>query len=107
MELFGIIGIGIIAFISTNIDDIFVLIAFFADRKCAPLQVILGQYLGIGLLITISVVSSFVTLIIPAQWIGLLGVLPIIFGIKRLLDQHRTGKQSQHEEYPSIATGSL
>jgi cadmium resistance protein CadD (predicted permease) len=37
-------------------------------------------------LILISALSYFLKLIIPLQWIGLLGIVPIIIGLKKLKD---------------------
>jgi len=43
--------IGISAFVSKNIDDIFLLIVFFINPiKYSKYQVLIGQYIGIGLL---------------------------------------------------------
>ena len=50
-----LIVLDISAFVSTNIDDIFLLIMFFSNYlKFLPYQVVIGQYIGIGLLIAIS-----------------------------------------------------
>jgi len=50
-----LIVLGISAFVSTNIDDIFLLIMFFSNYlKFLPYQVVIGQYIGIGLLIVIT-----------------------------------------------------
>jgi hypothetical protein len=47
-----LIVLDISAFVSTNIDDIFLLIMFFSNYlKFLPYQVVIGQYIGIGLLI--------------------------------------------------------
>ena len=54
MDFIALIGIGISAFIATNIDDIFVLMFFFSNSTFEKGQVIAGQYLGIGLLVAIS-----------------------------------------------------
>jgi cadmium resistance protein CadD (predicted permease) len=46
-----LIVLGISAFVSTNIDDIFLLIVFFSNSlKFSKYQVVIGQYIGIGLL---------------------------------------------------------
>lgn len=76
-------------FVSTNIDDIFVLMLFFANKDFTPLQVVVGQYLGIGLLVGISIVISLAALLFPANLIGLLGFVPIALGIKNLVDLRR------------------
>ncbi|MFK0166671.1 cadmium resistance transporter [Rhizobium sp. NPDC090279] len=82
--MLGVFGVAIVMFASTNIDDIFVLLGFFADPKFRARQIVIGQYLGIGLLYGISVVASLLVLVIPATYIGLLGFAPIYFGIRRL-----------------------
>ena len=46
-HLVGLLGLAIIVFASTNVDDIFVLLGFFSDRKFRPRQGAIGQYLGI------------------------------------------------------------
>ncbi|OCJ03368.1 quaternary ammonium transporter [Rhizobium sp. AC27/96] len=82
--LLGVLGIAVVVFTSTNVDDIFVLLGFFADPKFRAKQIIIGQYLGIATLYGVSVVASFLVLVIPAAYIGLLGFAPIYFGLRRL-----------------------
>jgi len=72
----------LIAFIVTNLDDIFVLILFFSDRKLKRRNIITGQFLGISTLILLSFIGSFVGLIIDIKYVGLLGIIPIYIGIK-------------------------
>jgi cadmium resistance transport/sequestration family protein len=70
------------AFISTNLDDLFILAAFFANPEFAVKEVLLGQYLGFIFLLTLSSMAYFVQFLIPSHWISLLGVIPIIIGIR-------------------------
>ena len=86
IDILGLVVIGIAAFAATNIDDIFVLMMFFSSLTFPVRQVILGQYLGIGLLVAISVLGSLITLVVPTYIIGLLGIVPIAIGIKNLLE---------------------
>ncbi|HET7345104.1 MAG TPA: cadmium resistance transporter [Nitrososphaeraceae archaeon] len=83
----GLIAIGVAAFAATNIDDIFVLMMFFTSSSLSfPVrQVILGQYIGIGLLVAISALGSFISLAVPTYIIGLLGIVPIAIGVKKLV----------------------
>jgi cadmium resistance protein CadD (predicted permease) len=86
----SIIAIGVSAFIATNIDDIFVLMMFFSSSHSSSMafpvrQIVLGQYMGIGLLITISALGSLISLVVPPYIIGLLGIVPIAVGAKRLI----------------------
>ena len=82
----ALVGIAVVLFASTNIDDIFVLLGFFSDPKFAFRHIAWGQYLGIAGLYGVSVVASLISLVIPAVYIGLLGLLPIAIGIKKAAD---------------------
>jgi len=92
VDTIGSIGLAVVVFASTNIDDIFVLMLFFADRSFTPVQVVLGQYVGIGLLVGLSLMGALVALLVPPAAIGLLGLVPIALGIKKLLDLRRQGQ---------------
>jgi cadmium resistance protein CadD (predicted permease) len=85
IDILGLIAIGIAAFAATNIDDIFVLMMFFSSLTIPVRHVILGQYIGIGLLIAIGAIGSLLTLVVPT-YIGLMGILPIAIGVKNLIE---------------------
>ena len=85
MQISTALGRAIVAFAATNLDDIFVLTFFFAQKNLQIWRVVLGQYLGIGCLILVSVVGFFASLIIPYKWISLLGLIPIAIGIRKLI----------------------
>ncbi|WP_414752618.1 cadmium resistance transporter [Anabaena sp. CCY 9910] len=88
-ELLTAISTGFTAFVATNLDDIVVLSLFFSQINACfrRRHIFIGQYLGFSALVVASLPSFFGRLIIPASWIGLLGVVPIIIGINRLLNQ--------------------
>jgi cadmium resistance protein CadD (predicted permease) len=85
----ALVGIGIGALVSTNIDDLFILMVFFATLRLPSIQIILGQYIRMGSLMGISLVGSLITLIVPRNIIGLIGLFPIAIGIKELLELHK------------------
>jgi cadmium resistance protein CadD (predicted permease) len=62
---------------------------FFATPRFPSSQIVLGQYIGMGSLIGISLAGSLITLILPHNFIGLIGLFPIAIGIKELLDLHK------------------
>ena len=85
------------SFIVTNIDDIFVLMLLFSQassqakasngrtvkgNRIYPKDVVIGQYLGFALLLLISLLATFGVTLIPDQWVGLLGLIPIYLGVK-------------------------
>ena len=106
-DILSIVAIGIASFAATNIDDIFVLMMFFSSSSSSSSlafpakQIVLGQYIGIGLLISISALGSFISLAIPTYIIGLLGVVPIGIGVKKLIELRKTDEDkisySNHE----------
>ena len=81
-----LIALGIAAFVSTNIDDIFLLIMFFSNARFSLAQVVIGQYAGMALLVVVSLLAALATFTISNQFIGLMGLLPIAIGIKQLLE---------------------
>jgi cadmium resistance transport/sequestration family protein len=103
---------GIISFIATNIDDIFILMLFFsqANHKSYIRQIIIGQYLGFTLLILLSLPGLFGGFFIPKAWIGLLGLLPIFIGIKELLEKDKDEIQlitTNSNQFQSLLTKLL
>lgn len=83
-EIFPQIAIAVMVFVSTNIDDIFLLAAFFADKKLNPKLVVLGQFLGIGALVALSTLVAWLSVALPDGWISLLGFLPLYLGLKQV-----------------------
>lgn len=92
-------------FASTNVDDIFVLIGFLADPRFRTRDVVLGQYLGIGVLTLASLIASLIALVLPPAYIGLLGLFPIGIGLKKLRDLVRgddgSGEELEGHSAPS------
>jgi cadmium resistance transport/sequestration family protein len=87
-DLVNAIPTGVSAFSATNIDDLVILLLFFSqvDATFRRRHVVIGQYLGFGALVVASLSGFLGSLIVPQQWIGLLGLVPIAFGISRLLN---------------------
>lgn len=80
--LLALIGQAVVLFISTDLDDVFVLLAFFADPRFSTRQIVAGQFLGIALLYALSAAGSFVSLVVSPAVVGLLGLVPITMGLK-------------------------
>jgi cadmium resistance protein CadD (predicted permease) len=78
------IAVGVALFATTNVDDIFLLAAFFADRHLRPRSVVLGQFLGIGALTALSAAAASASLVVPEGWMALLGLVPLVLGIQKL-----------------------
>ena len=79
----------LLTFVSTNIDDIFILTLFYGNKRFKEREIVTGQLLGIGALIFISLLASMIGLLIPLPYIGLLGLFPIYLGVKALWSQNQ------------------
>ncbi len=101
-----IVGVAIALFVATNLDDVFLLIAFFADPALKTRQIVVGQYLGNAVLYASSVVASLVSLVIPEVYIGLLGLVPIGMGAFRLRDTWRA-EPGDGESVPAASGGAF
>jgi cadmium resistance protein CadD (predicted permease) len=86
MDIFSLVGLGTTAFVATNIDDLFILMGFFANRRFPTAQTVLGQYVGMAALLAVSLVGSLIALVVPNNLIGLVGLFPIAIGIKGILE---------------------
>src|SRR5712692_6070127 len=82
----SLVLLGIVAFAATNIDDIFLLMMFFSSSSLGARHVVIGQYLGLGLLVAISAVASLLSLVVPSRIIALLGLVPIFIGVKKFFE---------------------
>ncbi len=72
-------------FISTSIDYLLILTIIFVQTRTRKgiFHVIGGQYLGTTILVVVSLLIAFILHFIPEEWIiGLLGLIPIILGIR-------------------------
>jgi cadmium resistance protein CadD (predicted permease) len=84
--IISLIGIGGAAFVATNIDDIVVLMVFLSSSIFHARSIVIGQYLGIGSLVATSTLGSLIALVVPTYIIGLMGLVPMAIGIKKLLE---------------------
>jgi cadmium resistance transport/sequestration family protein len=85
---FSEIATAITAFTATNIDDLVILMIFFAqvNRKLRPWHIFAGQYVGFTALVLASLPGFFGGLMISRPWIGLMGFVPIFIGISNLIN---------------------
>lgn len=85
MQFGKAIGVACGTFAVTNIDDMFVLVTFYAEAATSttltPLKITVGQYLGFTIIILISMIGFAIALVVPTEPIGFLGLLPILLGV--------------------------
>ena len=88
-SLLLLVPLGVVVFASTNIDDLFVLLAFFSDPAYRARHVVAGQLAGMAILVGASITSSLMSVVVPMPYIGLLGLAPLAMGIVKLVQWRR------------------
>jgi cadmium resistance protein CadD (predicted permease) len=78
---------------------------FLADPQFRLRNVAIGQCIGTGVLVVVSVAASLISLIVPAEYVGLLGILPVLIGVTKLFAPPKIdgGEEGQRRE----ARGSI
>ena len=74
----------LVVFVTTDIDDLILLTAFFGDARLRRGAIVGGQFLGIGALLAISVAAAAASLAVPPHWPALLGAIPLGLGLRKL-----------------------
>ncbi|GAA6619391.1 cadmium resistance transporter [Scytonema sp. NUACC26] len=98
---------GIAAFAATNLDDLVILTLLFSQVNATfrHRHIVIGQYLGFCTLVIASLVGFFGGLVLPSQWIGLLGLVPISIGLSRLLNpENDSTSQTESETELSVSS---
>ena len=76
-----IIVTSFLAFASTNIDDIFLLILFYLSSKFSDFEIVAGQLIGMISITAVSLAVSLLGLLVDKIYIGLFGLIPIYLGL--------------------------
>ncbi|MGX6604241.1 cadmium resistance transporter [Micromonosporaceae bacterium Da 78-11] len=94
-------------FFGTNIDDLIVLTVLFLAARAAHRpgwRIWAGQYLGITVLVVVSLLAALGLTLIPDRWVPLLGLVPLGLGLRGLIGAVR-GRDD--DEPPMAASGVL
>lgn len=72
-------------FVSTSIDYLLILVILYAQKENRQRsgEILAGQYLGLSVLILVSLIAAFAVHLIPQDWIvGFLGLVPLFLGVR-------------------------
>jgi cadmium resistance protein CadD (predicted permease) len=94
-ELLSLTAMSVGLYASTNLDDLFVLVGFFACSGVSHWRVVLGQMLGIVALVCVSAALAAAVLTVPREVVGLLGLAPMLLGVSALRKSRRGGGPEQ------------
>jgi cadmium resistance protein CadD (predicted permease) len=81
--MFSLIALAVAAFAATNVDNLFVLLAFVAEARGHQWRVIAGQYVGSLALIVAALGLAAMLRSLPPGYVGVLGVLPVAVGLAK------------------------
>ncbi|KAA1015910.1 cadmium transporter [Paraburkholderia panacisoli] len=81
--MLSLVLLAIVAYAATNIDNLFVLLAFLARARGGRHRVIAGQCAGSLVLIAGSILFAALLMHLPSGYTGLLGLLPIGVGLSQ------------------------
>jgi cadmium resistance protein CadD (predicted permease) len=91
----GAVGV----FVATNLDGLLVLTVLFATPGARWQSIVAGEYLGVTVLVFVSAALAIGLLAVPKRLIGLGGIIPVVLGIRMLL-QHDGSQPTD----PPVAT---
>ena len=83
-NVLSVMAIASIVFVSTDIDDLLLLLALFADPVIDWRAIVIGQFVGIALLVVTATLIALSALHVSREHAALLGVAPLAFGSWRL-----------------------
>jgi cadmium resistance protein CadD (predicted permease) len=111
MQFGATVGEACATFAITNVDDMFVLVTFFAEastsRTVTPLKIVLGQYIGFTIIIAISMIGFGIAFVLPPEPIGFLGLLPILLGIWKFFSIFSPAAEAENEVTTAAATRGI
>lgn len=83
--MLALAGAGTVVFVSTDVDDLLILMALFATSRGGRWRIVAGQYVGFAGLLAVSCGAAAGLLAVPAGWVRLLGLAPLGLGVRSLL----------------------
>jgi cadmium resistance protein CadD (predicted permease) len=93
------IAIALVVFVTTNVDDLFVLLTLFGDPTFRPREVVAGQLFAMFALVALSLIGALLAIVIAPAYVGLLGLAPLSIGIVALFRQRSA---DDHDALPQL-----
>jgi cadmium resistance protein CadD (predicted permease) len=80
-----LVSLSLVLFVATHVDDLFLLLSLYAERRTAKVAILLGQYLGVIALLAAGLLCSRIAVAIPASYLRWLGLIPIFLGLQKVV----------------------
>ncbi|WP_230690294.1 cadmium resistance transporter [Catellatospora paridis] len=108
-HLAATLGAAVALFAGTNVDDLIVLTVLFLSSRTAGRprrwEIWAGQYAGIAALVAASALVAAGLAVVPERWVGLLGLVPLLLGVRALIQTLRS--RGDGGPPPAVATTAL
>jgi cadmium resistance protein CadD (predicted permease) len=109
-EISTTLQLAMAAGLATTFDDNIYLTGFFSEinRSFRPQHVVIGELLGFSLLVAISLLSFLIGQYLPTRWLGWMGLLPILIGVRNLTQHLQRGygdeadRQASHRLFGTL-----
>lgn len=95
-------------FAVTNVDDIVLLALFFGratGNRPAERNVVIGQYVGFGAIVAISVLAALGLGLLPEALLAYLGLVPLALGVRAAVAARRSRTARDDDVEPASALG--
>ena len=106
IDVLSCIAIGGAVFVSTDVDDLVMLLALFADPAFDRRLIVIGQFIGMAILVLASVLIAALAVRVSREGAALLGVVPVAFGLRGIWKLWRSRRcRGSTESAASFALG--
>jgi cadmium resistance protein CadD (predicted permease) len=85
------------SFVATNIDNLALLVGWLVGKQVAVSRIFAGYMTGMFILLSLSIIISFVSFVLPLSYLGFFGIIPVLLGFIMLLGLIRGGEESDHQ----------
>lgn len=93
-EIWMLVAVSVIAFASTNLDNLLMLVALLAVSSSRPLPILAGYLMASLIVVGAALLVAQVGDLIHARYVGLLGLIPIALGLHGLLGLVRRSSET-------------
>jgi len=93
----------IVLFAGTHVDDLLLLLSYFADRIIPRSAIVAGQYIGVSILLLGCLLASEITVFLPPLYLRLLGFAPLAIGLTKVPALFR-GPSADASQVPPAST---
>jgi cadmium resistance protein CadD (predicted permease) len=101
-EILASVGLVLGSFVATNVDNLVLLVGWLSIHRTGSRSILIGYCLGMGALLALAFGFGLAANLIPIEFIGYLGVVPIALGLKLLADRWR---KREHAAVGTLETG--